>query len=742
LSISLRRTHFNPHKRGRKAKTEAEKRGGKAGGNWPSMDILKEQWMREIEEVVDDTSPPVDFGSNAAADAEEEQQGHCQLSRPTTIECSVDSTYCSVSTPPSFEGNAAADAEEEQQGYCRLSRPVKSECSVDSAYYSVFTPPSFEGCASPESEEKEVAALFERCLECEPTKTITAKEALLHPFIATTSAGEGETEAIWFPPVVDFSWGNFYTIDPSPSTKPSEDAKPLPEHLPELVNIFTGFSSKFQGEDINTSDLSEVLNPFQRKIDLSKPDQLWFYLGEASTEARAEYTHDPSISVHNPKSVFLDSVRPTPGHISSIQQPPYPSSLAWRIGGDLSYTPRSLSARRDKVPHLEDDIGQLPKCRELQTSKKSDDRISASQFSEEELLALRESKALASPNVPTGVNRAALETRRPAHPEAQESRKALDKDAMGIIATQNCVEIDIDPFSDSVNGSTSWTSSRFPEDSIPTSFWTENSPAWLSGEQNITSWSYERVLNTQFGGSNSLSQRVQRDGPVLTQGSTLPTIKQFECGLSTKADEAFLTGDITHSRLDMIRRKGNRKASIVLEGNQLNITSPTKISLFQDSVASTLENEEISLWSDFSDSDLEITDSDSAILEPLKDTFIQQILISFAASKLAHTSQPEVCNEDSASSQPKQSQEQSSKNINSQNSESATNGKVSKRGKGDYVNDEDGGDGDDLRPPKRRKGSAKEQKEERLLACPFCKNDPLRYLSCYGYIIRDISRLK
>ena len=74
MSISLRRAHFNPRKRGRKAKTEAEKRGGKGGGNWPPMDILKERWMREIEEPVNDDSPPFDD-----ADAEDEQQGELEL---------------------------------------------------------------------------------------------------------------------------------------------------------------------------------------------------------------------------------------------------------------------------------------------------------------------------------------------------------------------------------------------------------------------------------------------------------------------------------------------------------------------------------------------------------------------------------------------------------------------------------------------------------------------------------------
>jgi hypothetical protein len=49
---SLRRAHFNPRKRGRKAKSDAEKRGGKGGGSWPPMEELKEHWIREVEEVV------------------------------------------------------------------------------------------------------------------------------------------------------------------------------------------------------------------------------------------------------------------------------------------------------------------------------------------------------------------------------------------------------------------------------------------------------------------------------------------------------------------------------------------------------------------------------------------------------------------------------------------------------------------------------------------------------------------
>ena len=48
----LRRTHFNPCQRGRGGRgKDSEKRGGKGGGNHPSMEILK-HWMEQREEIV------------------------------------------------------------------------------------------------------------------------------------------------------------------------------------------------------------------------------------------------------------------------------------------------------------------------------------------------------------------------------------------------------------------------------------------------------------------------------------------------------------------------------------------------------------------------------------------------------------------------------------------------------------------------------------------------------------------
>lgn len=56
----LRRAHFCPRKRGRKAKgEERESRAGKAGGDWPPIDWLKAHgWLKEIEVSSDHQSNP------------------------------------------------------------------------------------------------------------------------------------------------------------------------------------------------------------------------------------------------------------------------------------------------------------------------------------------------------------------------------------------------------------------------------------------------------------------------------------------------------------------------------------------------------------------------------------------------------------------------------------------------------------------------------------------------------------
>lgn len=62
----LRRSHFNPKPKGRKSKGSIkpeEKRGGKGGGNEPSMEVLK-TWMVEIEDRVPPNMPPYEDGED------------------------------------------------------------------------------------------------------------------------------------------------------------------------------------------------------------------------------------------------------------------------------------------------------------------------------------------------------------------------------------------------------------------------------------------------------------------------------------------------------------------------------------------------------------------------------------------------------------------------------------------------------------------------------------------------------
>ena len=79
----LRRAHFRPKARGRGKSSkvdEANKRGGKAGGDWPPMSELK-HWMMEVEELATDYSSIACPEEEAEASDEEE----IEESSPSTI---------------------------------------------------------------------------------------------------------------------------------------------------------------------------------------------------------------------------------------------------------------------------------------------------------------------------------------------------------------------------------------------------------------------------------------------------------------------------------------------------------------------------------------------------------------------------------------------------------------------------------------------------------------------------------
>ena len=124
-------------------------------------------------------------------------------------------------------------------------------------------------------------------------------------------------------------------LDPEESQrpKPSANAKPLPEHLkendasldisnrtdgvPEMGDPFQDPNAEQKWAEFNTAP---AVVQKVAKVDVNNKDRFWHYLGKNSTEARAQFTHDLSVTVHNPKSNFLDTVKPPPPIYPQYQQ--------------------------------------------------------------------------------------------------------------------------------------------------------------------------------------------------------------------------------------------------------------------------------------------------------------------------------------------------------------------------------------------------------------------------------------
>lgn len=60
------------------------------------------------------------------------------------------------------------------------------------------------------------------------------------------------------------------------------------------------------------------VNLVTAKFDFSQPEKLWYYLGKTSTDSKAQYTDNPQVPVHNPRSQFLNFLK-------TIQAPTLPT---------------------------------------------------------------------------------------------------------------------------------------------------------------------------------------------------------------------------------------------------------------------------------------------------------------------------------------------------------------------------------------------------------------------------------
>ncbi|CAE7196171.1 hypothetical protein PTNB85_05711 [Pyrenophora teres f. teres] len=140
---------------------------------------------------------------------------------------------------------------------------------------------------------------------------------------------------------VEVEWKYILKLHPDESQrpKPSANAKPLPEHLketdaslditnrtdgvPEMGDPFHDPNSVQKWAEWYTAP--EVVQKMA-KVDLSKEDRLWYYLGKPSTEARPQYTEDPAKQRNNPKSNFLDTVKPPPPPVPTFHRASYPAT--------------------------------------------------------------------------------------------------------------------------------------------------------------------------------------------------------------------------------------------------------------------------------------------------------------------------------------------------------------------------------------------------------------------------------
>ncbi|EER39657.1 conserved hypothetical protein [Histoplasma capsulatum H143] len=119
--------------------------------------------------------------------------------------------------------------------------------------------------------------------------------------------------------------------------------KPLPSHLARKPDAKKDLASSVPSPGTPFGDARFVYqwgefisakpphNSSSTPVDLSKPEQIWYYLGKSSTECRAQYTENPDRSLHNPRSHFLESVKSLNTPVATTHNPPsyarhYPSS--------------------------------------------------------------------------------------------------------------------------------------------------------------------------------------------------------------------------------------------------------------------------------------------------------------------------------------------------------------------------------------------------------------------------------
>lgn len=94
---------------------------------------------------------------------------------------------------------------------------------------------------------------------------------------------------------------------PADLTRKVDNEKEVKPSMPISGSCFADPDSNHHWAEFSSADPT---HHFPLKVDLFQPERIWHYLGQSSTEYRAQYTENPGRPYHNPRSHFLGSVKP------------------------------------------------------------------------------------------------------------------------------------------------------------------------------------------------------------------------------------------------------------------------------------------------------------------------------------------------------------------------------------------------------------------------------------------------
>jgi hypothetical protein len=101
---------------------------------------------------------------------------------------------------------------------------------------------------------------------------------------------------------------NAIPLPPTRKAKDKLNAKRTDEQLPRKDDVFV--EGGFQWAEFNTCKLD--INKDQAKLDLTKDNTVWYFIGKGSSDAKPQYTESPALPRHNPRSNFLDTLPKPP----------------------------------------------------------------------------------------------------------------------------------------------------------------------------------------------------------------------------------------------------------------------------------------------------------------------------------------------------------------------------------------------------------------------------------------------